>query len=177
MGEKFRIMSERYKLVPNQRKCWDIVDMESDILTIYNDLGHYYFSSAPAICTLLNDYEDKLKSKDELIDELYKFRLIYNAALFNEWVKYDYMKVYKSRRHYDGGIPFEDDDEEWFIVVAILPNGKQITNHYQLKYWDLFKIPEYSRVRHEFDNHTSEDVIFRLMEFINGFYNVNVKLD
>jgi hypothetical protein len=90
--------------------------------------------------------------------ELYEFRKLYNAALFNEWAENGKVEVYKSKRHFDGEECFGGG---WFIVVAILPTG-QISNHYELKDWDLFKIPECEKSRYEFDGHTSEDVIKRL---------------
>lgn len=101
-------------------------------------------------------------------DELYEFRKIYNAALFNEWAhsikrtpsgnimnKYD---VHKSWKHNDGEACFGGG---WFIVVAVLPEG-QISNHYKSEDWDLFKIPEVEKAKYEFDGHTAQDVINRL---------------
>lgn len=100
--------------------------------------------------------------------ELYEFRKVYNAALFNEWAsaeicnedgswgnKYD---VHKSWKHNDGELCFGGG---WFIVVAILPTG-QISNHYEANDWDLFKIPETETAKYQFDGHTSTDVLFRL---------------
>lgn len=96
-------------------------------------------------------------------NELYEFRKLYNASLFNEWangwkegfaVKYD---VHKSKLHSDGQVPFSGG---WFIVVAELPNG-QISNHYELKDWDLFDIPEKEKAN-KWDGHTEKDVISRL---------------
>jgi hypothetical protein len=107
--------------------------------------------------------------------ELYEFRKIYNATLFNEWgkqmernskwvsednqpvnlPKYD---VHKSWRHNDGELCFGGG---WFIVVANLPSG-QISNHYQAHDWDLFEIPVYEKAKYPFDGHTSKDVIDRL---------------
>ena len=127
---------------------------------------------------------DKLTNKGKLsdgyhtFDELYEFRKVYNAVLFNEWAaplmsklaamergeivqanmvfaKYD---VHKSWKHSDGGLCFGGG---WFIVVAVLPTG-QISNHYEAKDWDLFKIPETETAKHEFDGHTSNDVLERL---------------
>lgn len=104
--------------------------------------------------------------------ELYQFRKVYNAALFNEWGKerakfdsntnsyqgkYD---VHKSWRHNDGELCFGGG---WFIVVAVLPTG-QVSNHYEAKDWDLFRIPETPTAKYEWDGHTSEDVLKRLME-------------
>jgi hypothetical protein len=105
-------------------------------------------------------------------DELYEFRKVYNAALFNEWAahkstaqgygqalfnmpKYN---VHKSMRHYTGEECFGGG---WFIVVAVLPTG-QISNHYEMKDWDLFKIPIKPTALFPFDEHTPQDVIARL---------------
>ena len=105
---------------------------------------------------------DLLNEQEELIQELYDFRLIYNALLFNEWSKHDTIEVYKSKKHSDGELCF---DGEWFVVVAILPTG-QITNHYHIKYWDYFQIKEYPQVKDEFDGHTSIDVLNRLKSMV-----------
>ena len=95
--------------------------------------------------------------------ELYEFRKVYNAALFNEWAKlYSDYDVHKSWKHNDGELCFGGG---WFIVVAILPDG-QISNHYKAEDWDLFKIPEVEKAKYEFDGHTSADTIKR----INGIY-------
>ena len=110
--------------------------------------------------------KEELKDLKETLDVVYQFRLMYNALLFNEWHKHSEVEVYKSKRHSDGSIPFECDSEDWFVVVAILPTGKQITNHYRMDHWNYFKIPEYDKVKDEFDGHTSDDVLDRLMELL-----------
>lgn len=94
-------------------------------------------------------------------NELYEFRKVYNAALFNEWGRFDIPQydVHKSLRHYDGELCFGGG---WFIVVAVLPTG-QISNHYELKDWDLFKIPSVERAKYPFDGHTGKDVMDRLL--------------
>ncbi len=111
-------------------------------------------------------------------EELYEFRKIYNAALFNEWAKnYDpkysglndsdfpnyskmraHYNVHKSWKHSDGELCFGGG---WFIVCAKLPAGL-ISNHYERKDWDLFKIPEVEKSMFEYDGHTSQDVLTRL---------------
>ena len=105
-----------------------------------------------------NEVCDLINEQNETIQELYDFRLVYNALLFNEWAKNGKYEVYKSKRHYDGELCF---DGEWFIVVGILPTG-QVTNHYPIRNWNDFKIPEYEKVKDEFDGHTSTDVLLRL---------------
>ena len=129
--------------------------------------------------------KDQLVSEDKVVDigelsdgyhtykELYEFRKVYNAALFNEWankndepINYEKERwenppkynVHKSWRHSDGELCFGGG---WFIVSAMLPTGL-ISNHYKAEDWDLFKIPEVEKALYEFDGHTSEDVLNRL---------------
>ncbi len=94
-------------------------------------------------------------------NELYEFRKLYNAALFNEWAKGGWYGVHKSKLHSDGEVPFGGG---WFVASAQLPTG-QITNHYELKDWDLFRIPENTRAA-EWDGHTPQDVAKRLTEYL-----------
>ena len=104
--------------------------------------------------------EDVCKENEQLKQtnmELYDFRVVLNALLFNEWAETGKYEVYKSKRHHDGELCF---DGEWFIVVAILPSG-QVTNHYHIKHWDYFKIPSYDKVKDEFDGHTPSVVLLR----------------
>lgn len=91
-------------------------------------------------------------------DELYEFRKVYNAALFNEWANDKKYNVHKSMRHYTGEECFGGG---WFIVVAQLPTG-QISNHYEMHDWDLFKVPYVPTALFPFDGHTPQDVIERL---------------
>ena len=106
-------------------------------------------------------------------DELYEFRKIYNAVLFNEWAtqpigfnidgsiksKFD---VHKSWRHNDGELCFGGG---WFIVSAMLPTGL-ISNHYKSEDWDLFKVPEVEKAIYEYDGHTPQDTLTRLSNLI-----------
>jgi hypothetical protein len=93
--------------------------------------------------------------------ELYEIRLAYNAALFNEWAESGKYDVHKSLAHHDGELCFGG---EYFIVVAVLPTG-QISNHYSTQHWDLFgKVPAVEKAKYEFDGHTTQDVIKRLMQ-------------
>jgi hypothetical protein len=95
-------------------------------------------------------------------DELYEFRMLYNAALFNAWYDQDLYDVHKSIRHHDGEECFGGG---WFIVVAILPSG-QISNHYRVEHWDLFDIPVTSKAKYPYDGHTAGDTIARLKEIL-----------
>ena len=95
--------------------------------------------------------------------DLYEFRALYQALLFNEWYEAGKYEVYKSKKHFNGEECFDSDT---FIVVAMLPTG-QISNHYKLEYWDLFKIPEYDKSKYKYDGHDEKDVIKRLKKLIN----------
>ena len=129
-----------------------------------------------------NDIRDTYHS----FGELYEFRKMYNAVLFNEWAKAEpshfvvkngsggtttlvynsyfdkpiptKYNVHKSWKHNDGGLCFGGG---WFIVSAMLPTGL-ISNHYKAEDWDLFKIPETEKALFEFDGHTGKDVLERL---------------
>jgi len=99
--------------------------------------------------------------------ELYEYRLLYNAGMFNALFLSQGMygipkvRVLKSKKHSDGEDCFGGG---WFIVMAELPTG-QISNHYELKDWDLFQIPE-CEVGDKWDGHTPADVAKRLREFL-----------
>lgn len=107
---------------------------------------------------------NKISDGYHTFEELYEFRKVYNAALFNEWAKQNNQytdlplhDVHKSWKHNDGELCFGGG---WFIVVAVLPTG-QISNHYEAKDWDLFKVPEIEKAKYPFDGHTSSDVLNR----------------
>lgn len=97
-------------------------------------------------------------------NDLYHYRMLYNAALFNEWYAQNKFEVHKSWRHSDGEKCFGKDN--YFIVVAQLPTG-QISNHYHGEYWDLFKIGV-REVAAEYDGHSPDDVAQRLEEFLRN---------
>lgn len=99
-------------------------------------------------------------------DELYEFRKLYNAAFFNELAKNKKYSVHKSIKHYEGDKCFGNG---WFIVVAVLPTG-MVSNHYKLKDWDLFQIPEEEKSTIPFDGHTAQDVINRMTDFVKGLF-------
>lgn len=101
-------------------------------------------------------------------NELYRYRMLYNAAFFNALAKEGSIKMCKSRKHSDGEKCFGSDD--WFIVMAILPTG-QISNHYESKYWDLFNIPERG-IAFEYDGHTPNEAADRIEEYLKGNSNL-----
>lgn len=120
-----------------------------------------------------DEFKGKYSDGYHTFNELYEFRKLYNAALFNEWAKMWYLNkmdasvmthwppkynVHKSWRHCNGEECFGGG---WFIVSAMLPTG-QISNHYKAEDWNLFQVPETFKAQFEFDNHTSQNVLERL---------------
>lgn len=91
-------------------------------------------------------------------NELYYYRMLYNAAFFNLLPK---GWVHKSKRHHTGEECFGGG---WFIVMANLPTG-QVSNHYELKDWDLFQVQE-KEFADEWDGHTPQEAAKRLYEYL-----------
>ncbi len=95
--------------------------------------------------------------------ELYEYRMLYNALLFNEWAAAGSHDVHKSLRHSDGELCLGGG---WFIVVATLPGG-QISNHYPVEHWDKFRIPARD-VAAEWDGHTCADAAARMTRLLTA---------
>lgn len=137
------------------------------ILEYYKESGEvvcpYLFVSIDEALAWL-DKQCEPADKGEISDgyhtfnELYYYRMLYNAAFFNMLPK-DW--VHKSKKHNDGEECFGGG---WFIVMANLPTG-QISNHYELKDWDLFQIPE-KEVADKWDGHTPQEAADRLHKYL-----------
>ena len=146
-----------------------------EILTIKSVFKHSYHMNETSSCEFWTDemieglVEEETEPKDigevsdgyHTFNELYEYRMLYNAALFNEFAKQGLYDVHKSRKHSDGEYPFGDSN--WFIVMAELPTG-QISNHYEMKDWDKFQIPE-KPLANKWDEHSPRDVANRLTSF------------
>lgn len=94
--------------------------------------------------------------------ELYHYRMLYNALLFNEWAAAGKYGVHKSRCHSDGLACFGGG---WFVVVATLPTG-QISNHYEMTDWTKFRVPERGASA-EWDGHTPQQAAERLAALLD----------
>lgn len=93
--------------------------------------------------------------------ELYRYRMLYNAAFFNQLAKSGIIKTCKSYKHYDGEECFGGG---WFIVMAELPTG-QISNHYENQYWNLFNVPEQEK-GFKWDGHSPNDAADRIEAYL-----------
>lgn len=109
-----------------------------------------------------DDMMDNISDGYHTFNELYRYRMLYNAAFFNELAKGD-VKVCKSHKHYDGEECFGGG---WFIVMAELPTG-QISNHYENQYWELFNIPELDTAW-EWDGHTPNEAADRIESYLKS---------
>lgn len=117
---------------------------------------------------IVNELIKQLPSAKDVTDgyhtfaELYEFRKMYNALLFNEWALQGLNNVHKSLKHFDGEDCFGGG---WFIVMAELPTG-QISNHYKVEDWDLFDVPSTEKALIQYDGHTAKDVLQRMKSYI-----------
>lgn len=126
--------------------------------------SYFRRSEIHAIQKIIDSLQQEQTDMGEVSDgyhtfnELYYYRMLYNAAFFNllpkEW-------VHKSKRHHTGEECFGGG---WFIVMANLPTG-QISNHYELKDWDLFKVPE-KEFADEWDGHSPQEAAERLYKYL-----------
>lgn len=143
---------------------WAVDRWERQSSTAYSalpkDEKHSDRKEAERILKVISGSQDNGSVSDgnHTFDELYEFRKLYNAALFNEWAVQGKFSVHKSKKHFDGEECFGGG---WFIVVAVLPSG-QISNHYKLEDWELFQVRETEKALCEFDGHTAGDVADRL---------------
>lgn len=111
----------------------------------------------------INDIDGTTTDGYHTFDELYEYRKLYNAAFFNALVKNDSCPVIKSLRHSDGELCFGGG---WFIVMAALPTG-QISNHYEIKDWDMFKCEEAEKAW-LWDGHSPKEAAERLLKYIQS---------
>lgn len=96
------------------------------------------------------------------MDELYEYRMLYNAHAAHGWLVAG-IPVVKSWRHSDGELCFGGG---WFVVVATLPTG-QVSNHYAAEHWNLFSVPEVA-LPPEYDGHTPTEAADRLRAALTG---------
>lgn len=96
-------------------------------------------------------------------DELYKFRMVFNALLVNEWASKELYDIHKSWNHSDWEKCFGG---WWFIVVMELPTG-QVSFHYKEKYFDLFKCQE-RELPNKWDWHSAQESLCRLKKFLKN---------
>ena len=93
---------------------------------------------------------DNPRDEYHTMDELYHYRMLYNAMCANILASHG-GDVHKSWRHADGELCFGGG---WFIVTMQLPTG-QVSNHYKAAHWDAFRVHERENAA-AWDGHTPE---------------------
>ena len=99
----------------------------------------------------LNFCSGKISDTHHTFDELYEHRCILYSVICNQ----NKEKAWKSKLHSDGTM-FDD----MFVVGLETPAG-MTSYHYEMKFWDLFKVREIPNAP-EWDGYTPEDVLVRL---------------
>ena len=115
--------------------------------------GCHQWTSDIARAALEAVKEDMRRDEYHTMDELYEYRMLYNALAANALA---HLAV-KSWRHSDGELCFGGG---WFVVYLNLPTG-QVSNHYKAEHWDLFNVPEEDTAP-EYDGHTPAEAAERL---------------
>lgn len=98
--------------------------------------------------------------KYHTMDELYDHRRALTTALLNVISNEcggSSDPTFKSKLHSDGTM------FDGYFICGFKYQDSMISYHYDLKYWDDFRIPELERAP-EYDGHTSQDVIERLLK-------------
>lgn len=117
------------------------------------------FNAASRMVRRLRSNRKYISDGNHTFDELYQHRTALLLALMRECNNKN--KCWIAEYHSDGSM-FDDD---LFIAGIGLENGKQITYHVKKNWWTDFskyaKVYTYAPV--EWDGHTSEDVISRLV--------------
>lgn len=102
---------------------------------------------------------EALRDEYHTLDELYEYRMLYNALAANAMPD----RAVKSWRHSDGEKCFGGG---WFVVYLTLPSG-QVSNHYKAEHWDLFQVPE-ADLAPAWDGHTPAVAERRLYEAVRA---------
>lgn len=108
----------------------------------------------------INEVKDMEISRNSLSDgyhtfgELYHHRAVLFAMICNEHKD----RAWKSLLHHN---PDDEMFEGMFIVGIDTPFG-QVTYHYDLPYWDIFKVQELERA-HKWDGSTPNDCVERML--------------
>ena len=105
---------------------------------------------------------DNPRDEYHTMDELYHYRMLYNAMGANLLASHG-GDVHKSWRHADGKLCFGGG---WFIVTMQLPTG-QVSNHYRAEHWDAFRVPEREHAA-AWDGHTPDMAAERMERYVRG---------
>lgn len=141
------------------------IDLKKNLITCNFKISTMSYFDNNEDVNRINELIDQLVGDDKgavsdghhTFDELYDQRMAYNAAFFVFAATNGMYDVHKSCRHSDGQLCFGG---VYFVVVAELPTG-QITQHYKMKDWDYFPIPE-RETANQWDGHAAGQGLTRL---------------
>ena len=128
-------------------------------------LEKYKYGYQKALNKIIKNYERaKVINTNDVSDGCHTFGELYDhrAKLFSVICNQNKNISWKSKLHSDGKIPF--NDKNWFVVGINTKKG-QATYHYEMKYWDLFKVQELD-IAPTYDGHTPEQAIERILSII-----------
>lgn len=105
----------------------------------------------------LDTGKEKLSDGYHTFEELYEHRCVLWLALLSVLNSETNLRIIKALKHNDG-----TSLEGWFLSCVVI-NGKQLSYHLPIKYWDRIAGKAYEVSPLEFDGHTSNDVIKNLL--------------
>ena len=129
-------------------------------------IGQFLAHAREDIPALLAEVErlrgqlDNPRDEYHTMDELYHYRMLYNAMCANLLASHG-GDVHKSWRHADGELCFGGG---WLIVTMQLPTG-QVSNHYRAEHWDAFRVPEREHAA-AWDGHTPDMAAERMERYV-----------
>lgn len=103
--------------------------------------------------------KEKLSDGYHTFKELYDHRIVLWIALCKSLKALH--RVWKSKLHFDG-----TSYEGYFILGMLGKDGKQMTYHVPNKWWDACEFADTYANAPEFDGHTSEDVLKRVLKVV-----------
>lgn len=116
--------------------------------------------------TRVEDLEARLEFTEDQYSQACELRAMYHAAWLAAAPKG--VTSVKSKLHADGQVPFAS--KKWFIVQSLISfdnTARLISNHYHVRHWDLFNVPEIEKAW-EHDNHNTENVIYRMQRYLSA---------
>lgn len=92
-------------------------------------------------------------------DELYEHRITLYITICRMLTYDSGIDVWRTKIHSDGSVW-----ENWFILGISEKKGEQITYHIPMSRWEDCDFAETLDKAHEYDGHTSDDVLTRLKQ-------------
>lgn len=143
----------------------ETVEVLRDLMERWRESDKLDYSEYLSVRALVDELEVTSETSDghHTFNELYHYRMLYNAIACRAWLKEGHTVV-KSWNHHDGEPCLGGG---MFVVQAELPTG-QVSNHYKAEYWDLFDVPAIE-LPTVYDGHTPAIAAARMLEYLLSF--------